>query len=319
MTTGVYVVRKGVYMKIDNIGVVKEINKEDIVNGVLRFPDEAKVIKAAIDDLYKEALDEIEVIDLNNVETFDSLYVKKKRSQYPMLNVIMPKVKKLFAPNLKTIGAGFCQGCPMLEKVDMSEVETISRSAFRFCYKLHTINIPKVRRIEGHAFYECRSLKVFPNIEHCEHIEAFAFWGTGLVDINIPQTCIVGDRAFLNSRSLKTVRCRDFTNINIKAFEECEALERFYAEKLAGQAPFIAEGHTYHIDFGSETMSVVGFSDGSLNGVKTAPYTQVIDCRNNGKVYVIPTGGYAVFTSGVHGKKKCRYVKNIDEVREMIE
>ena len=137
-------------------------------------------------------------------------------------------LKEINFPLVTSIDRAAFQFCESLEKVHLPLVETIGDGAFSYCYSLQNVELPLVKSL-GSAFSSCRSLMNvrIPNVttvgnnafdgckslggvvlgDQVESIGSYAFRGTSIFGMSLPETTMyIGDRAL--SDSMKVLTCR---------------------------------------------------------------------------------------------------------------
>ncbi|MDE7264493.1 MAG: leucine-rich repeat domain-containing protein [Anaeroplasmataceae bacterium] len=94
--------------------------------------------------------------------------------------------------------------CKKLEEIDLSTVKIIGRNAFENCCKLTSVHL-NIEDIMGGTFMGCSSLSQV-TLNHTITLGSYAFAGTGIEVITIPDTCsLVGNDVFDSCNSLKKV------------------------------------------------------------------------------------------------------------------
>lgn len=118
-----------------------------------------------------------------------------------------------------------------LEGVSLpTAITMIPDRAFSNCTALVKINIDNVEEIGAYAFYRCEGLAQIDPSEKLTRIGEYAYYGSGLVKINIPEGSaleFIGESAFRGCTSLEEAyldRARGLKTIEKSAFEFCESL-----------------------------------------------------------------------------------------------
>ncbi|MDE6672231.1 MAG: leucine-rich repeat domain-containing protein [Ruminococcus sp.] len=97
----------------------------------------------------------------------------------------------------------FC-GCENLVEVNNTEnITKIRSNTFYRCIKLEKININNVIKIGNYAFYECESLKRIRCSDNLELIGSNAFKDCKILNVSIPDTCIIEVFALSNCKNVK--------------------------------------------------------------------------------------------------------------------
>ena len=94
--------------------------------------------------------------------------------------------------------------CPALSTVKLNNVFEVSEGAFSYCYSLTNISLPKT----------------------LEAINSFAFAGSGIKEISIPNSVkLMGEGVFRDCYELKSARLSSNANISKNTFDGCHKLE----------------------------------------------------------------------------------------------
>lgn len=130
------------------------------------------------------------------------------------------------------IGSSAFEGCVSLKEVVMpSSLEVIERNAFYGCESLQEIVFPSnLKEIGREAFKNCTNLKkaVWNGEDAATHVEAKAFYNTGLTEVTLPASLTFGGsllgsyEVFARCKSLKKVIA--YCEV-VPDFSECPALE----------------------------------------------------------------------------------------------
>lgn len=130
--------------------------------------------------------------------------------------------------NVKTLSDYALQRCTSLTKLEFPNLETAGVYCFSGCSSLAEVNFPKVKTMGQHCFSGCTSITAvtFPEATSTIHsgftwsnfvyayfpkattVHARSFWNTGLPYIDLPSANSIGNQAFQNCASLKTVILR---------------------------------------------------------------------------------------------------------------
>lgn len=90
-------------------------------------------------------------------------------------------------------------GCILLERIDLSNVRYIGRSAFSYCIELSSVTLNEnLSEISPYAFFMCSKLRNVRFFENLRKIGRYAFCGAGLTDADLSNTQItsIGEYAF---------------------------------------------------------------------------------------------------------------------------
>lgn len=135
-------------MKLSKNGyIMYEIEKKDIVDGVLTFPETVTYISSNFK--FNTNGKKIEKLVLSNVKVISS----KVFSGLP--------VKEIEALNLIKIGREAFKDCSDLEIVKCPQLEIIEERAFQGCFKLKHVDLVQIKEIANKAFEYIDSLQIF--------------------------------------------------------------------------------------------------------------------------------------------------------------
>ena len=111
--------------------------------------------------------------------------------------------------DVDVISADAFSGCKDVKSVEMKSVETIGERAFYMCEDLVSVSMSGVKVIKNDAFKGCSSLSGEIDLDSIEQIWDAAFMDCSLLEsVVISKDCImIGEGAFCNATSLKTVYC----------------------------------------------------------------------------------------------------------------
>ena len=144
-----------------------------------------------------------------------------------------PSKGLVYAPsgeNLTIVGIGSCTDRHVVipSEIDGKKVVSIAEAAFAQNLNIDRITIPAgVTLIDKKAFRGCRSLKTVDWPSDLERIGESAFYGSGLVDVALPDTVkVIGSSAFAFCEDLKSFRTSAIQErIAGNFFDHCTALE----------------------------------------------------------------------------------------------
>ncbi|MCM1130257.1 MAG: leucine-rich repeat protein [Roseburia sp.] len=116
-------------------------------------------------------------------------------------------------------GAFLNSGLTSLECSSSSNLKKIEANAFAECANLYNVTLPNhIVEINDFAFYQCNRLKTI-NLNNVNSLGQYAFTGTGLTEVTLPDNAIIGIGAFYNCSSLKEVTLGANTKIGKSAFQ----------------------------------------------------------------------------------------------------
>lgn len=105
------------------------------------------------------------------------------------------------------IGDNAFQKCPLLKEAYLAEgLQTLGESCFSECEQLSKVNLPSTLiSIPSHAFYEDSKLTQC-SLKNVEDIGSYAFWGTGIAKMTIPNGCKqIGEYSFSYMKNLEEI------------------------------------------------------------------------------------------------------------------
>jgi hypothetical protein len=143
----------------------------------------------------------IETIDLSRIEDLTAI---PAYSFYDGASFRSDEsMKRIIAPQVKTIGEAAFESCSLLESVSFPIATTIGNDAFDWCDRLTSVELPIAETIGSYAFFCCSSL----------------------TNVSLPKATTIGDLAFAHCSSLKNLKLPVATIIEHLALEECSSLE----------------------------------------------------------------------------------------------
>lgn len=155
-------------------------------------------------------------------------------------------------------------GCFKLQKIDLSNVKYIGKSAFTWCNALSSVVLNyNLTEIAPFAFYECSVLRNVEFPMSLQKIGRYAFFSTSLREINLADTFVtsIGEFAFYSSYDLETLSLPTDTlrEIGEYAFFKCDRLEKVdlpdCLEKL-GERAFAECVSLREVNFGSNLEEI---------------------------------------------------------------
>lgn len=102
--------------------------------------------------------------------------------------------------------------------------EHINLNGFKGCKKLEKVIGPAVKVLGLKAFADCKNL-VSLDLPLLEGIGDYAFSGSGIKEINLPNVTDLGTNTFNGCDKLETVSLPSVENINIGTFRDCTSLK----------------------------------------------------------------------------------------------
>ena len=285
-------------MKIED-GLVIDASPEDIVDGVLRFPDEAKrihpVFFKGINSITIAGKGrEVKTVDFNNVEYLSKAYVTWGIG---IFSHIFPNACVVIAPKLKIVPCAFFEGFSgadaenKLTKVVLSEAETVGEKAFYCARALNSVYLPKVKSIGLEAFRYCYNLKT---LDVCSSItiEAMAFANSGVEWIDCGTATV--DRNVFGS-GLKTLRINNISQLHKLSVYDCNSLEAIILKEAVNgkrkKFPYTFSGKAYRIVVGDEQFECYSNHSEDACAYKVSQSFEIGD-KKFAQVYCLDTGGY---------------------------
>jgi len=135
------------------------------------------------------------------------------------LALVMPSATGTFTLNdskITKIGTGAFSGCSDLNAVELPYVTSIGAYAFAGCDRLRSASFGNLTEIGSYAFAES-ALTRHPDLTGAA-IGDYAFSGSRLESVNVPDNAVVGTGAFANCGSLKSVTIGNNVTLGEKAF-----------------------------------------------------------------------------------------------------
>lgn len=133
----------------------------------------------------------------------------------------MYSLVSISVPKLTYCGDYTFTSCTSLQEISLPEAIYLGNGVFSGCSKLTSIYIPKVTTIPQYAFNGCWSLTTIPNLENISTINAYAFSGTKISNINAPLLERAENNAFANCYSLSQVSFPILSYLGAYAFQNC--------------------------------------------------------------------------------------------------
>ena len=132
-------------------------------------------------------------------------------------------IKTVVIENCGEIGDYAFGALPALESVRIDNCTTIKTGAFTRCSALKSLSIANCNTIEDSAFNYSTSLTSF-YLNGCESIGSGILNGSSVESIELEHCSTIGDYAFQNCHSLKTLILTDCGTIGNYSFGGCENL-----------------------------------------------------------------------------------------------
>ena len=217
-----------------------ENEKYKTINGVLYNKEMTKLIAVpAMTSTYELPATVIEIADgalsgLKITGTIDLTSVTKLGA-YALAGSAFTGVK--LSGSITEIPEGFFSGMKTLKNIEgLANVEKIGANAFKMC-GVTLLELPKLITIGEDAF-RSSSIKEI-TAESLEEIGNGAFNDSKLVNANFPAAKIVGERAFSNISSLKSVKLGGVEEMGERTFQGAANLERVeFGEGTKEIAPY---------------------------------------------------------------------------------
>lgn len=142
---------------------------------------------------------------------------------------------------LDTLGDLAFNGCIALTTIQLPQhVSSLGKGLFYGCKKLESVTMPTgIDSIPYRMFYGCNSLKEFEVPQGVTTIVMYAFQGSGLEKVTIPQSCTyIGDAAFMYCTKLAEIQNYNATpqELGMFTFEQVPASCVLYVPKGAAPA-----------------------------------------------------------------------------------
>ena len=164
--------------------------------------------------------------------------------------------KKVYISNQKKNSFPFGYNSELISVTLPEDITVIKAHAFTECISLKTVIFKgKIEKIEWDAFSNCKSLETIDVGTDLKTIEAFAFWLSGLVEIDLPEGLIeIQAHAFCDCESLNTLRLPStVSDIGYAKFSNIVEINEIASKNttiIVGDNPFWAgypkaDEHTY--------------------------------------------------------------------------
>lgn len=112
-----------------------------------------------------------------------------------------------------------------MRTLDLSQTDITTMTGCRGLSKLSTVILPStVTKISEYAFYQCASLNSI-SLPNVVEVGDYAFYGTALESVELPQAKTIGNYTFENATSLVNIQIPVVTTIGASAFRNCRLLE----------------------------------------------------------------------------------------------
>lgn len=137
--------------------------------------------------------------------------------------LIIPEI--IQGRTVQGIASGAFENNTFIKTVVLPETaEYINLNGFKGCTKLEKVVGSAVRVLGMNAFADCKNL-VSLDLPLLEGIGDYAFSGSGLTEINMPNITDLGTNTFNGCEKLETVSLPSVENINIGTFRDCTSLK----------------------------------------------------------------------------------------------
>ena len=135
--------------------------------------------------------------------------------------LVAPGIKGAFEvldSNITSIGTGaFSGNYKYITSVKIPSVTHVGNYAFAYCEKLTTIELGTLEVIGDYAFYKT-AITTVPSLSQADRIGAYAFAYTKVTELNVPDGMVIGESAFRECQSLKSVTIGNDVKIGADAF-----------------------------------------------------------------------------------------------------
>lgn len=155
-------------------------------------------------------------------------------------------------------------GCIKLERIDLSNIKYIGKSAFTYCSSLSSVQLNyNLMEIAPFTFYKCNRLRNVEFPMNLQKINRYAFFQTGLTQVNLEDTFIntIGEFAFYGCIDMAVLRLPADTLETIEkyAFFDCDTLGSAYLPdslKAIGERAFADCISLRYVTFGNGLQEI---------------------------------------------------------------
>ncbi len=135
------------------------------------------------------------------------------------LVLVAPGVTKfeLSDANVTTVGRGAFSSNKKLLTVKLPSVTALDDYAFAYCDSLHTVTLGKLTRIGAYAFFRT-AITETPALNGTDKIGNYAFGYTKIETLTVPAGMVIGEGAFCECKSLKSIVIGNNVKIGNSAF-----------------------------------------------------------------------------------------------------
>lgn len=219
-------------------------------------------------------------------------------------------------PNtVTTLGSNCYNGCKKLTRVVIPDSVTIIEDhCFRVCTSLSSVVLSKNLVEIGLSDFEgCVSLQYIDIPSSVKKIYSWAFWGSGLLEIHVPDSVeYIGERAFAACSDLKTVTLgKGVKTVEHNAIYETPSLESVI---VSTDNPYLTSDEK-GILYNKDKTVIIKYPDGAREENVILPESLVSVGRNafaynkNIVSVILPDG---VKDIGIDAFINCRNLRNID-------
>ncbi len=223
---------------------------------------------------------------------------------------------------ITSIGTYAFYDCDKLTKVSFNSRDVYSY-AFCSCDNLTTVVMGNtVKYIESNAFYNCKNLSNVTWSNNLTGIRSSAFWGTGLTELQMPDTVTtVGERAFAYSPLKNVHLSTSLTTLESGAFLDCDGLtaieipasltkatEDYYSGDVTDNDEKVSSGYIGPFSH-CDNLKGITFA----NGTTTVPGYLFYNCDSIESIY-IPKSAGSIGTSAFEGCENLIAVNIPDKV-----
>ncbi len=119
--------------------------------------------------------------------------------------------------NITAIGRGAFSSNTNLVKVTLPNVTSVGAYAFAYCEDLGSVTLGELTKLGEYAFFKT-AITELPKIENLSEIAKYAFGYTKIEALEIPAGTVIGEGAFCECQSLKSIVIGDNVKIGTSAF-----------------------------------------------------------------------------------------------------
>jgi|GEM_PF-4665787 len=276
-------------MVIDN-GCVIDIDKTDIIEGVLTFPAGAKMLgsKSQILEVCNERGELTRYLD-------GKKYICRnlqEENTVKRFTPFLPEIKEINFSGIENIALPIARIAPRIQTVHGENILSICDCCFEDCEKLKAIDLSNANTIGKYAFAGA-GLEIVLFGTSIKNIDFGAFSYTMLESVNI-QNAKIATHAFRGCDCLQTVYMNSTDLCETWSFYQCEAINEIYVKEYnVSNIPYIDSGYEYSICEcnGNGTMHNIICGDDEVSEEIVYEYVQKMKCQGvDGNLYILKDG-----------------------------